>query len=1156
MGFKITRLPLLTAICSLLIALLSSCQNPFTGPETGNPHTQIPAGKGSFSLSVTVADPGRTILPALKQSDFNKYTLVFTATNGGTSLSVEPIPSTISNPVYLDPGTYSLEVSAYITDKPVAKGKIDGLVIEDGENETRPITLRVINESGFQGTFIYDVNFPTGITKAEMKITPLAETGTPEQTIPLLSGTGGETLTLNAGYYNVVVTLEKKDAQLVWREILHIYGNLESTFTKNFTNDDFYRTFYTVRFDFNYTGSLPFLEGSFAHGGMSGEPDEPERPGYYFNGWYSDKECTTPFNFTAQIISDTTIYAGWTLITLPLTDVKYIKPYLAVQTTKGLSTDDPVPLSFNLNLGVMTTNTSNWQLMLGELNAAGKYVELDLTSCASNTTFNPVSTVITGKDLIVSITLPSVATSITAGTTSNSSAFLNFTNLKSFSGPGLTSIGNYAFSDSLINPTTITLPSTVTSIGTFAFYRCTNLAMTELPSGLTSIGNEAFEGCTNLALTSLPAGITTIGTSAFQSCSKLALTSLPTGITSIGQNTFQNCTSLAQLSLPNGLTTIGNSAFEGCTNLAMTELPEKVTSIGERAFYGCTKLALISLPAGITTIANYTFSSCTNLALESLPDNLTSIGLQAFYGCTKLALTSLPTGLSSIGTSAFSGCTSLTTITLLREQPPTAGSTMFANNSNIANLRIEVLAGSLAAYKAAAGWSTYEARIFAIGADADGSAGKPFIITSESDLRKLQEGTDGWGLDKHYELGGTITLTKPAPGESNWKPIGTYTYTNLSSFYDPINFINAFKGTFDGKGYSIKNLTINAPNDNFQGMFGCVYEGAVRNLSLVDCNITGKDYVGGIVGGNGGTVENCSVSGSIIGPDDYYSYEDGYVGGVAGFNLGTVKKCYATGSVSGYGFVGGVVGSNGDLRAPMGTVENCYASSDVSGDDYVGGVVGDNYATMENCYATGDISGTNSVGGVVGSNDGTLKNCYATGDVSGAVNVGGVVGGNYSGAVENCYATGNVSDAVYHANGNGCVGGVVGLNSWGVVKNCVALNNNIYTDAGADQVGRVIGENQGDSSSNNYARNTMTVQYNWIVNSGANKTISAGLDTVDGASITATDWNNANWWTGTGNWNLEDEGSVWVTTIWNITNGSLPTLNDMPDGEQKPEIRN
>ena len=117
-----------------------------------------------------------------------------------------------------------------------------------------------------------------------------------------------------------------------------------------------------------------------------------------------------------------------------------------------------------------------------------------------------------------------------------------------------------------------------------------------LPSGLTKIGDYAFYGCTNLALTSLPNGLTSIGSYAFRSCTSLALTSLPNSLTSISDNAFQNCTSLALTSLPNSLTSIYNYAFQNCTGLTEITFKGKPNSIYTSAFKGCTNLTTIRMP--------------------------------------------------------------------------------------------------------------------------------------------------------------------------------------------------------------------------------------------------------------------------------------------------------------------------------------------------------------------------------------------------------------------------------------------------------------------------------------------------------------------------------------------------------------------------------
>ncbi|MBJ7556301.1 GLUG motif-containing protein [Marinomonas spartinae] len=203
-----------------------------------------------------------------------------------------------------------------------------------------------------------------------------------------------------------------------------------------------------------------------------------------------------------------------------------------------------------------------------------------------------------------------------------------------------------------------------------------------------------------------------------------------------------------------------------------------------------------------------------------------------------------------------------------------------------------------------------------------------------------------------------------------------------------------FMGTFDGQSHVISNLTINRPSTGGVGLFGGVgLDGAVRNVGLEDCSISGQQYVGGLVGGNAGTVSNVYVTGVVTGTGTNY-----YVGGLVGGNVGTINNAYATGAVTGSNYyVGGLVGGN------QGTISNAYAAGAVQGaNDYVGGLVGVNAGTINNAYATGKVTGIKDyVGGLVGGNGGSISNTYATGEVNGDSAVGGLLGGNYHGGTVN-----------------------------------------------------------------------------------------------------------------------------------------------------------
>ncbi|MFC1632491.1 beta strand repeat-containing protein, partial [Candidatus Omnitrophota bacterium] len=248
------------------------------------------------------------------------------------------------------------------------------------------------------------------------------------------------------------------------------------------------------------------------------------------------------------------------------------------------------------------------------------------------------------------------------------------------------------------------------------------------------------------------------------------------------------------------------------------------------------------------------------------------------------------------------------------------------------------------------------------------------------------------------------------------------------------DWASTFSGTYNGNNYTISNLTINK-QANYIGLFGYTDSATIQNVGLIANDVTGKAYVGGLVGYNrvSSTITNSYATGDVTGSGNY-------VGGLVGYMTGsaTITNSYATGAVEGSGgYVGGLVGRNSSSS----TITNSYATGDVTGSgDYVGGLVGQNSysSTITNSYATGDVTGDDYVGGLVGQNYGcsmqegcvsSITNSYATGDVTGDDYVGGLVGYNYTSCTitNNSYATGSVT-------GDDYVGGLVGYNN-GTISN-------------------------------------------------------------------------------------------------------------------------
>jgi unsaturated chondroitin disaccharide hydrolase len=285
----------------------------------------------------------------------------------------------------------------------------------------------------------------------------------------------------------------------------------------------------------------------------------------------------------------------------------------------------------------------------------------------------------------------------------------------------------------------------------------------------------------------------------------------------------------------------------------------------------------------------------------------------------------------------------------------------------------------------------YSANLLAYSGDGNGSEKNPYQIADVNDLLELTSNTSNYTkcfiLTADIDLEGeTFTTAVIAPD------------TSTSSGFQGTQFT----GIFNGNSHTISNLTITSPTQDYVGLFGYVGSGAqIDNLGIENVNITGRSFVGGLVGGNDGSLIHCHATGSVNG--------ERQVGGLVGRNDGLLTNCYVTGSASG----------------------TCFYT------DSVGGLAGDNFGTLTACYATGSIGGTgsyaNSVGGLVGDNSGMLIACYATGSISGpGLGFGGLVGQN-SGSLISCYATGSVS-------GDGSlepvsIGGLVGEN-WGTLIAC------------------------------------------------------------------------------------------------------------------------
>ena len=239
----------------------------------------------------------------------------------------------------------------------------------------------------------------------------------------------------------------------------------------------------------------------------------------------------------------------------------------------------------------------------------------------------------------------------------------------------------------------VNIPSSVTTIGSLAFYECSSLRLeaTALPSSLTTIEYEAFCRCESLTELDIPASVETIGEGAFSDCGDLTLTFAEDNPFDFEDGVmykydreyiiFCLASKTGEFEIPNTVRYIGSEAFGG-SRLSKITIPTSVTSLGSYAF-SKSAITSIELPNSITKLIRSEFEDCANLESVTLPDNFTEIGAQAFSGCGNLKSINLPTSVTEIEYSAFNDCNSLSTVKYCGTEEQEAA--LRANISSTAN---------------------------------------------------------------------------------------------------------------------------------------------------------------------------------------------------------------------------------------------------------------------------------------------------------------------------------------------------------------------------------------------------------------------------------------------------------------------------------------
>ena len=221
------------------------------------------------------------------------------------------------------------------------------------------------------------------------------------------------------------------------------------------------------------------------------------------------------------------------------------------------------------------------------------------------------------------------------------------------------------------------------------------------------IGDYAFSYCRSLLSVTIPSSVTSIGKNVFYNCYSLLSVTIPSSVTSIGNNTFTNCHSLMSVTIPSSVTSIATYAFSYCRSLLSVTIPSSVTSIAAYAFYSCESLQSVTVPPSVTSINIYVFYNCYSLLSVTIPSSVTSIGNDAFDSCYSLRSVTIPSSVTSIGRYAFSYCYGTYEYHIEPTTPPTLGATYNFNGIQSGTI-IYVPKGCLETYQTASNWSSYK----------------------------------------------------------------------------------------------------------------------------------------------------------------------------------------------------------------------------------------------------------------------------------------------------------------------------------------------------------------------------------------------------------------------------------------------------------------
>jgi hypothetical protein len=486
----------------------------------------------------------RTVFPDITGID--KYSLAFTATDGGNSETVERSPSAMVSAI-LQVGTYDLTVTAKKGDTDVAVGTTEGVVISSSGSATASVILGP-KPGGGNGTFSYAVTAPEGAT-GTLTITPAGGGTVSGGTKNLTGGASANTGTISLGpgeYYLAVALTKDSEPAGVGPEVVYSYTGLTSVFERTFTNGHFGNTepqTNSLQLNSAFAGqeTIPLDTNSFSfvQGGTSATFTVTDS-GFENINWYLDGAAEA-------VVTNNVSYT-------PANNLAVKTHLVVVKAEKGGN-------SYSEIVAFTVTASGATQQTVGPVNAAGltgalaalataatpeapHTVKLTSVDVAGNEWGTTVKNALDGVEKYIVLDLSActaTGNTITGYNNDDQAQNTDFNIIKS---------------EYIVG---IILPNSLTGLGLAAFYRWTGLRSVSIPETATTWGSNIFYGCTDLSNVTIPSGLNMdIGVNEFANCASLTSITIPALVPNVKNNAFNGCTSLTSVTFMGSNTAIAN----------------------------------------------------------------------------------------------------------------------------------------------------------------------------------------------------------------------------------------------------------------------------------------------------------------------------------------------------------------------------------------------------------------------------------------------------------------------------------------------------------------------------------------------------------------------------------------------------------------------